>query len=191
MEKRLRSRISRLKTAENAIKLASELRDEYLSLIRNAQTDAFVKYARAIGQSLTKAKELHNHGDWLPYLSEKGWSERQAQRYMQIADNWDELAKAGKHEGTMKEALDYLKKSNTDTNEPNGGEQENLTKEEWEQRISLKQLSLRFEIKADDKEFEESIGEIDRLKLNGLLAERMKPVIAKLLKEARANRDAA
>jgi len=42
-----------------------------------------------IGRGLIEAKAMLSHGEWLPWLNEQiGYSERQAQRFMQLAREW-------------------------------------------------------------------------------------------------------
>jgi len=55
--------------------------------IAEADKASALAAAKAIeaGEALVEAKELANHGEWLPFLKQAGINERTAQRYMRLA----------------------------------------------------------------------------------------------------------
>lgn len=77
---------SELQTMAVAI---NELHTQVLLHTRSA-----LESAKASGELLLQAKALLPHGQWLPWLEENCQvSPRQAQRYMQVADRWEAIAK--------------------------------------------------------------------------------------------------
>ena len=51
-----------------------------------------MEYAAECGRLLIEAKELVEHGEWLPWLeAHTEVSPRQSQRYMRLAENWAEI----------------------------------------------------------------------------------------------------
>ena len=54
-----------------------------------------LQHALKCGELLAQAKALVNHGEWLPWLSKNcAVSERTAQAYMRVFQNWPELSKS-------------------------------------------------------------------------------------------------
>lgn len=96
---------------------------DYAAVINDAHRAAYgyahqaIEHARNAGEHLIKAKAAMNHGEWLPWLAanvEVG--ERQARRYMAVADNWSAIsAKTDfKSDLTLSSALDALAKHKVD-----------------------------------------------------------------------------
>ena len=51
-----------------------------------------ISHALAAGRLLVEAKSQVKHGEWLPWLKANcDVSDRQAQRYMKLADNWQAI----------------------------------------------------------------------------------------------------
>jgi hypothetical protein len=85
-------------------KLANIPGANLVAKINSAHRQAFgnakkaMEYAAECGRLLLEAKELVEHGEWLPWLeanTEVG--ERQSQRYMRLAQNWESIE--GKNDG--------------------------------------------------------------------------------------------
>ena len=73
--------------------LATEINSEH-NLCKEAMQKG-VLHALRCGELLLRAKDLVEHGEWLPWLSANcEFSERTAQAYMRIAVHWPELEKA-------------------------------------------------------------------------------------------------
>lgn len=72
--------------------LATEINSHHSQAVEKA-TSA-LSHARQAGELLSQAKTLTAHGQWLPWLSANcKVSPRQAQRYMQVATNWEAISK--------------------------------------------------------------------------------------------------
>src|SRR5262245_14760433 len=56
-----------------------------------------LKRARQCGECLNEAKQLVKHGEWAAWMRDNiSLSERQAQKYMQIAKGWPKIMEEGK-----------------------------------------------------------------------------------------------
>jgi hypothetical protein len=88
--------------------LAQEINEEHRRAT-SAVSEALA-HARRAGQLLAEAKAQLPHGDWLPWLEANcEVSERSAQAYMRIANNWPELEKsAAVADLPMRDALRML-----------------------------------------------------------------------------------
>lgn len=72
---------------------------DYAAVINDEHRAAFgcaqqaIEHARVAGEHLLKAKAALKHGEWLPWLAANvEVTERQAQRYMKVAENWTAIA---------------------------------------------------------------------------------------------------
>lgn len=88
-----------VRPASNLAALASQINAEH-----TAAAAAFVTgidRARACGELLLHAKRLCAHGQWLPWLERNcpGVGNRQAQKYMRLARNWEKLKLANANSG--------------------------------------------------------------------------------------------
>ena len=71
--------------------LAEQINAEHEATEATAR--ASIQHARAAGELLGQVKAQVGHGNWLPWLREHcQFSERTARRYMQISDQWADLA---------------------------------------------------------------------------------------------------
>lgn len=99
--------------AENASlnALAGQIKIEHEAAIGSARTA--LKHALRAGELLLEAKALVKHGQWLPWLSANvDVSERQAQKYMQLALNRPALEAKAPSEAdlTIGDALELIAK---------------------------------------------------------------------------------
>jgi N6-adenosine-specific RNA methylase IME4 len=88
--------------------LAHRINAEHQQVEGALQTS--LEHARTAGELLVEAKARCPHGQWLPWLKAAvRFSEATAQRYMQIASRWAELAKSRTvRDLTMRDALRLL-----------------------------------------------------------------------------------
>jgi hypothetical protein len=91
--------------------------EEYAAKINAAHRAAYGNAGKAIekaaecGRLLIQAKTAVGHGGWLPWLEAKTEvSPRQCQRYMQLADRWDEIKYDAETHLTLTDALKSLAK---------------------------------------------------------------------------------
>jgi hypothetical protein len=82
--------LSKITTASLA-DYAAVINDEHRAAYGCAQQA--IEHARVAGEHLLKAKAALKHGEWLPWLAANvEVTERQAQRYMKVAENWAALS---------------------------------------------------------------------------------------------------
>lgn len=87
-----------------------------------------LEHARDAGEALNEAKQRVAHGEWGEWLAEHfEASARTGQRYMRIADRWDELAAAGEADPprvadlTLRAADRRLSEASEENKEPSSG----------------------------------------------------------------------
>lgn len=72
--------------------LATEINAEHILCLQAMRSS--LEHAVRVGELLNTAKELVNHGDWLPWVGTNcEFSERTARAYMRVTRNWPELSK--------------------------------------------------------------------------------------------------
>lgn len=72
--------------------LAAEINAEHLQCLQAIR--ASLDHALKVGQLLNAAKELVDHGGWLPWIEDNcEFSERTARAYMRVSRNWPQLSK--------------------------------------------------------------------------------------------------
>lgn len=103
---------------KNAIATASLA--DYAAVINDEHRAAYgcaqeaIEHARVAGEHLLKAKAALKHGEWLPWLAANvDVGERQARRYMAVAENWAAISVKSdfKSDLTLAGALDALAKA--------------------------------------------------------------------------------
>lgn len=122
-----------------AKKLATQINTAHRAAVSNAQkvfeySDKSMEYAAECGRLLLRAKEGVPHGEWLPWIEANlEFEERQAQKYMRVAKNWEaiEAAKAksepGTYFGSINGALRLIAKPQP---EPKSGEDDEPDEDE-------------------------------------------------------------
>ncbi len=91
------------------VTLAREIQTEHDAAFGKAREA--LEHARRCGELLLQVKDSLKHGEWLPWVKEHVTvSDRQARRYMQLAQNWEAIAAKSDTVSnlTMREALSGL-----------------------------------------------------------------------------------
>ncbi len=73
-----------------------------------AAADTAIKHALEAGKLLIEAKEVCNHGDWLPFLESIDINPRTCQRYMRLAKNEHLLINDSVSHLSVTQSLEYL-----------------------------------------------------------------------------------
>jgi hypothetical protein len=80
-----------VRAADELATLAAEIKTEYAAYLADMKSG--VTRANRLGRLLVQAKADCRHGQWLPWVKENlPFGERQARKYLRIAEKWDELS---------------------------------------------------------------------------------------------------
>ena len=72
--------------------LATEINAEHIQCLQAMRYG--LDHAVKVGELLNQAKEIVDHGDWLPWIADNcKFSERTARAYMRVNRNWPEMSK--------------------------------------------------------------------------------------------------
>jgi hypothetical protein len=93
---------------KNLAQLAEQINAEHASALSAARTA--LEHARRAGQLLAEAKKQCPHGQWLPWLKANvSFSERTAQKYLRLAERWEELTAKAPYGADMNDRKSRLR----------------------------------------------------------------------------------